>query len=273
MLDKKQIKSASTKILFFGDVIGALGRQAVKDIIPKWQKKYKPNVIIANAENLAHGKGVTPKTLQEIRAAGVQILTGGNHIWAKSDLNEIAEQGEFNIACPANDYRTPQKYFHQTININSQKLIIVALMGQVFIEDENLSNPFHRIDELLSKFPSNANIIIDMHAEATSEKRAMGFYLDGKVSAVLGTHTHVPTADAQILAKGTGYITDIGMVGAYYSVLGIKPEIIIDKFLTETHIRHELPETGQIEINAVLLEVDNQTHQTINIQLLREIVD
>jgi len=261
------------KILFFGDVVGALGRKAVKDIIPQWQKKYKPDLIIANIENLAHGKGVTPKTLQDICDAGVQILTGGNHIWAKSDLNEIAEQSEFKIACPANDSRAPQKYFYQSIDINDQKLIIVSLMGRVFIEDENLSNPFHRIDELLNKFPNNANIIVDMHAEATSEKRAMGFYLNGKVSAVLGTHTHVPTADAQILSKGTAYITDVGMVGAYYSVLGIKPAVIIDKFLTETHIRHELPETGQIEINAVLLELDNKTHQTTNIKLLRKIID
>ena len=138
--------------------------------------------------------------------------------------------------------------------------------------ETTLTNPFTEIDYLLTKIPKNSNIIIDLHAEATSDKRAMGLYLDGRVSAVLGTHTHVPTADAQILDKGTGYLTDIGMVGAYPSVLGVKADIIIEKFLTATKIRHDLPTSGQIEVNAVLLEIDNKTHQTTDIKLLREII-
>ncbi|PIR07300.1 MAG: metallophosphoesterase [Candidatus Komeilibacteria bacterium CG11_big_fil_rev_8_21_14_0_20_36_20] len=264
---------AKSKIIFLGDVVGSLGRQAVKEVLPQWQKKYRPDIVIANIENLAHGKGVTIKTLQNMRDAGVGIFTGGNHIWAKHDLNELASETDFAICCPANDSRTPQKYLYQITKINNQKWVVVALIGRTFMEDDNSSNPFLKIDKILPKLPPNANIIIDLHAEATSEKRAMGFYLDGKVSAVLGTHTHIPTADAQILPKGTGYLTDVGMIGPYYSVLGIKTEIIIDKFLTDTHIRHELPETGQIEINAVLLEIDNQTHHTNKIRLMREVID
>lgn len=265
---------AKTKILFFGDISGALGRQGVKTMAPKWQKKYRPDIIIANVENLAHNKGVTLKTLQEISDAGVTIFTGGNHIWKKYELDKLARETDYKIAAPANDSRCPQKYLYQVVDVNDTKLAVINLNGQTFMDNETtLSNPFTVIDKLLGQIPKNANILIDMHAEASSDKRALGLYLDGRVTAVVGTHTHIPTADAQILDKGTGYITDIGMVGAYPSVLGIKSEIIIEKFLTETKIRHDLPTSGQIEVNAVLLEIDNSSHQTKSIKLLREIIN
>lgn len=261
-----------TTIIFLGDISGSLGRQAIKEIVPVWQKKYHPDLFLANVENLAHNKGVTIKTLQEIKEAGIDIFTSGNHIWAKYDISDLAKETDFALVCPANDSRTPIKFKQQIIEVNKTKLIVLNLSGQTFMEDEHISNPFHKIDNILEALPANINIILDFHAEATSEKRAMGFYLDGRVSAVIGTHTHIPTADAQILDKGTGYITDIGMVGAFPSVLGIKQDIIIDKFLTESNIRHDLPESGQIEINAVLLEIDNKTHQTNKIELLRTII-
>ena len=264
----------STKVLFFGDISGSLGRKGVKDISPLWQKKYRPDIIIANVENLAHNKGVTPKTLQEVSGAGVKIFTGGNHIWKKYELDKLAEETNYQIAAPANDSRCPQKYLFQISEVNGTKLVVINLNGRTFMDNETtLANPFTEINYLLTKRPNDSNIIIDLHAEATSDKRAMGLYLDGRVSAVLGTHTHVPTADAQILDQGTGYITDIGMVGAHPSVLGVKADIIIEKFLTETKIRHDLPTSGQIEVNAVLLEIDNKTHQTKKIKLLREIIN
>jgi len=274
MPDKKPIESDSTKILFFGDVSGTLGRQGVKEMIPIWKKKYHPDIIIANVENLAHNKGLTLKTMAEMDKAGVEVFTGGNHIWKKYEIDKLAKETDYKIAAPANDSRCPEKYLFQIVEIKGTKLVIINLNGQTFMDNETtLSNPFIKIDKLLSQIPKKANIIIDLHAEATSDKRAMGLYLDGRVSAVLGTHTHIPTADAQILANGTGYLTDIGMVGAYPSVLGIKQEIIIEKFLTETKIRHDLPTTGQIEINAVLLEIDNNNHKTTDIKLLREIIN
>lgn len=262
-----------TTIIFFGDVVGSLGRQALNKMATVWKTKYQADVLIANIENLAHGKGVTDKTLKEVQNTGIQIFTGGNHIWSKSDLHELADTTDFKIAAPANDSRTPQKYLYQTIDLVGQKLTVINLVGRTFIEDETLSNPFLAIDKLLEKIAKDSLVVVDMHAEATSEKMAMGFYLDGRVSAILGTHTHVPTADAQILAKGTGYITDIGMVGPYPSVLGIKQDIIIQKFLTDDKIRHELPDSGQIEVNAVLLEIDNRTKKTTRLELLREIID
>ena len=259
------------KIIFLGDITGSLGREAVQEIIPKWKKEYQPDIILANVENLAHGKGVTEKTLRAIEKAGVEIFTGGNHIWDKEDLNNLARNTDFALACPANDYRTPKKFIYQEKEINGQKLVIINLMGRVYMDEDNIENPFFTIDKLLKKIPENSNIIIDLHAEASSEKRALGFYLDGKVATLIGTHTHIPTADAQILEKGTGYITDIGMTGPYNSVLGIEPEIIIKKFLTEEKIKHELPTTGKIEINAVLLEISN--NKTESIKLLREIIN
>ncbi|MBT4516624.1 MAG: YmdB family metallophosphoesterase [Candidatus Komeilibacteria bacterium] len=273
MPDKKLIKSDLTKILFFGDVSGTLGRQGIKKMAPLWKEKYQADIIIANVENLAHNKGLTLKTMAEMAEAGVEMFTGGNHIWKKYEIEKMAKETDYKIAAPANDSRCPEKYLFQITEVNGAKLAVINLNGRTFMEHETtLSNPFIKIDKLLSQIPKNTNIIIDMHAEATSDKRAMGLYLDGRVSVVLGTHTHIPTADAQILEKGTGYLTDIGMVGAYPSVLGIKQEIIIEKFLTESRIRHDLPTTGQIEVNAVLLEIDNHSHKTTDIKLLREII-
>jgi 2',3'-cyclic-nucleotide 2'-phosphodiesterase len=274
MPDKTTPQRGITKILFFGDISGTLGRQGIKDTLAIWKKKYQADIVIANVENLAHNKGLTLKTMAEMDEAGVEIFTGGNHIWKKYELDKFAVETDYKIAAPSNDSRCPEKYKFQVVDVNGTDLAIINLNGQTFMENETtLSNPFKHIDRLLSQIPKNANIIVDMHAEATSDKRALGLYLDGRVSAVLGTHTHIPTADAQILEQGTGYLTDIGMVGAYPSVLGIKQEIIIEKFLTEAPIRHDLPTSGQIEVNAVLLEIDNKTHKTTDIKSLREIIN
>lgn len=274
-LEKKELLSMpnnTLKIIFFGDVVGSLGREAVKRILPEWRKIYQPDLFIANIENLAHGKGVTLRTVEEIKACGVQIFTGGNHIWSKENIEDIASSTKFPIALPANDSRAPQKYHWQEIKIKDKKIIVFNLSGRTFMKDDDLSNPFLKADELIKKFKNNISIL-DFHAEASSEKRALGLYLDGRVSAVLGTHTHVPTNDAQILEKGTGYLTDIGMIGSYPSVIGVKSEIIIEKFINDTpNGRHEFSETGQIEINAVLLEIDKASHKTVLIQNLRQIL-
>jgi polar amino acid transport system substrate-binding protein len=259
------------KIIFFGDIVGSLGRTAVKEIVPVWQKKYQPDLMIANIENLAHGKGITLRTLQDISQTGIPLFTGGNHIWAKEQIEDIDSAEKFPIAFPANDSRTPKKYLSQSVEIDGQKITVINLNGRTFMLDDTLSNPFLAADKFVKKHKDDI-IIVDFHAEATSEKRALGLYLDGKVSAVLGTHTHVPTNDAQILKSGTGYITDVGMIGAYPSVIGVDSQVIIDKFVTEQQIRHQYPDSGQIELNAVLLEIDRDSKKTIAIQNLREIL-
>ncbi len=263
----------SLKIIFLGDVVGSLGRKAVQKILPVWRNQYQPDLIIANIENLAHGKGITVKTLREIKKTGIDLFTGGNHIWAKEAIEDIEKEETIPLAFPANDSRSLDRYRWQSKKINGQNIVIVSLSGRTFMKDDTVSNPFLYFDQLLLQLPPDSIIIIDFHAEATSEKRAFGLYVDGQVSAVIGTHTHVPTNDAQILAKGTGYLTDVGMIGPYPSVIGVKPEIIIHKFLTDNNLRHDYADSGQIEVNAVILEVDSQTKKTLAINNLRVILD
>lgn len=256
------------KILFFGDVVGSIGRQGIKNILPAWRKKYKPDLVIANIENLAHGSGLTQKTVTDIEECGIQIYTGGNHIWRKEELTNFLD---LKIATPINDVRTLPEHRYQKIEIKGASITVVNLMADSLNKDETISNPFTFMQDLLPELDGQI-IVVDIHAEFTSEKRGIGFLLDGKATAVIGTHTHVPTADAQILPGGTGYITDVGMVGAFHSSIGIDKDLMLQKFLTGEKITHELPEPSQIEINALLLEVDKDSKKTTKIQHLREII-
>lgn len=274
---------SKVKIIFFGDVMGKIGRKAVTQIIPVWKKTYSPDILIANVENLAHGKGVTDKTLQEMVDAGINIMTSGNHVWRKEDANYLSQKPQYNLVTPHNDPRTPAGQGYGLYTFANTKIFIGNLLAEsgmvlVGLEDSpenNVTSPFKAMDELLKlKEYKEADIsLIDFHSEYTSEARALGWYLDGKISAVLGTHTHIPTADAQILPEGTGYITDIGMVGAYESVLGIEKDTIVDRFINNSKIIFKAPETGNAEINAVYMEIDTKTKKTIEIKLLREIVE
>ena len=186
----------------------------------------------------------------------------------------MSEETDYKLATAINDVRTPDKYRQQTVNVNGTDLIVINLQGQTFVEyqDEQISNPFHKIDEALKSLPQDANILIDLHAEATSDKRAMGLYLDGRVSAVLGTHTHVPTADAQILENGTGYITDVGMTGSFDSVIGIKKDIALKRFLTLMPHKLEVAK-GLSGINAVVVEIDEETGRSLHIYRIQQIID
>lgn len=260
------------KILFFGDVVGKIGRQALKKIIPQLKKKLAPDFIIANAENLAHGIGITAKTLQEVREAGVDFFTSGNHIWKKEEANEILEKDK-DIIRPAN-YAKKSGRGWQLVKIKNYSLLLINLMGRTFIEEE-LKNPFQIVEEILAANQDKklAGVIVDFHAEATSDKIAMGWHLAGRVSAVIGTHTHIPTADAKILPQGTAYVTDIGMVGATDSVLGVVKENILAKFVKETAKVHEIPEKGNCLVNAVLITINPKTGQAINIKRIdKEII-
>jgi len=262
------------KILFFGDIVGKIGRKAMAKALPELKEKYQPDVVIANVENLAHGKGVTAKTLTEVKEAGVDLLTSGNHVWKKEDVAKaICESGTC-LVTPTNDPRTPKGQGYKVLKIGELKLFVVNLLGRVFINEEDLRCPFKEIDQILGEQNTkdfNA-IIVDLHAEATSEKIAMGWYLDGKISAVLGTHTHVPTADYKILPQGTGYVTDVGMVGPVESVLGVKKDIIIEKFLTDSAIVFKIPEAGEVEINAIYLEIDDKTKFATKIEKVYTII-
>lgn len=257
------------KILFFGDVVGKIGRRALKKVLPGLKKKYKPDLVIANGENLAHGLGVTKKTLKEMKEIGVNFLTSGNHIWNKKEINEIFNDPEYKdfIIRPANWPEGAPGEGAKLLKVGKFSILVINLMGRVFIE-EDLDCPFKKTDEILSQYQDkkiNA-LLVDFHAEATSEKVALGWYLDGRVSAVLGTHTHVGTIDAKILPKGTAHLVDVGMVGAKDSVIGQKKEEVLAGFLTQLPQTFEPPEKGEAIVNGVYLEIDPKTKKAKKIK-------
>lgn len=259
------------KILFIGDIVGKPGRKILRQILPIWKEKYNPDVIIVNVENLAHGKGVTLSTLAEIEALGADCMTSGNHIYKKSTFVEECFEKYPQLIRPANFsnslvghgyYRLAKENGSKGGNggNGAQQYLVINLNGQVFMEnqfDGAIDNPFLTIDRVLSSESQKGDIIlVDFHAEATSEKMAMGYYLDGRVSAVIGTHTHVATADARVLSSGTAYITDAGMTGTINSVIGVKKENVLRKFLNpEEKFVNELEEEGALQINGVLMEI------------------
>jgi hypothetical protein len=265
------------KIIFFGDICGEPGRLAVKTRLPKLIEQERPDLILANVENLAHGKGVTVKTLEQLIRIGVNAFTSGNHIFSKKDLSvETFEKYPDLIVRPANFPSTYPGKTAITVETGKGKVLVGNFMGQVFMErqfPEPVSSPFAGVNDWLpKKLNDYAAILIDFHAEATSEKKAFGYYLDGKVSAVLGTHTHVPTADATVLSGGTAYITDVGMCGAADSILGVKKEQSLKRFLTGEWAAFEIPEDPEVvELSYVIIEVDETSGKSNNIRSFREI--
>ncbi|NMB48438.1 TIGR00282 family metallophosphoesterase [Candidatus Kuenenbacteria bacterium] len=255
------------KILFFGDVVGKLGRRALAEILPKYQKKYKPDLIMANGENLAHGVGVTADTLGEVLEAGIDLVTTGNHVFAKSGAEEIFTNFENKIIRPANyPEGLPGRGF-ATLKINDKRVCVINLNGRVFMR-ENFEDPFRTFDsvEKLLKIGKSDIVLVDFHAEATSEKSAFGWYVDGRASVVFGTHTHVPTNDIKILPQGTAIVSDVGMVGDRDGVIGVEKEGPLNLFLTQVPTRFEYAEEGTAQINAVIVKVDEKSGRATEIQ-------
>jgi len=258
---------AELGFLFIGDIIGRPGRQALKKKLPVLVEKYAPAFVAANAENAAGGAGITEEIGRELLAL-VDVLTSGNHVWDKKEGISYLDR-EPRLLRPANyPPRNPGKGAYVLEGKEGWKAAILNLQGRVFMEP--LDCPFRAADEEVEKLRAvTPLIIVDFHAEATSEKQALGWYLDGRVSAVIGTHTHVPTADERILPGGTAYITDVGMVGGRDSVIGIQREQALARFLTARPQRFE-PEKSGIFFSAVYIEVDPQTGRALSIR--REMV-
>ncbi|MGE5298255.1 MAG: YmdB family metallophosphoesterase [Acidobacteriaceae bacterium] len=268
------------KILFFGDVVGEPGRKCVKKVLPKLIEQHAPDLVLANVENLAHGKGVTVKTVEELMRAGVQGFTSGNHIYSKKELSEeVFKKYPDKIVRPFN---IPDTYEGQTaisIETKKGKVLVGNFIGQVFMErqfHDPISSPFAGVDSWIAQHrpEDHAASFIDFHAEATSEKVALGYHLEGRVTVLVGTHTHIPTADAKILPGGTAYITDVGMCGAAGSVLGVKKELSMERFLTENRVAFDLPEdVSRVEASYVIIEADEKNQKALNIKAFHEIVD
>lgn len=252
------------KVFFLGDVIGKPGRKAVEQFI----KKSDSDFFIINGENLAGGIGITPKTALEILSYGVDAITTGNHVWKKKEIIPFLME-EQRVLRPLNYPRGTPGFGYGLFKKNNKSIYVVNLEGRVFMN--HLECPFRSIEELLNEIGegSDVPIIIDFHAEATSEKIAMGWFLDGKVSAVIGTHTHVQTSDYKILPNGTGYITDAGMTGSINSVIGMDKKAVLEKFITLLPQKYEVGKED-VEVQGVALTIDSQTKRCLKIEAIRE---
>jgi len=224
-------------VVYFGDIFGKPGRKAIRHVLPDIMQKHKPDFLIGNAENLAGGKGVNKRSFNEMRELGFDLLTSGNHIWDNKEVLSLFETTD-RIIRPANFPEPPRERCpgkgHLLLEKNGERLLVINLMGRVFMDA--IECPFIEADRILAQQRSPVAILVDMHADATSEKYAMGWHLNGRVSAVVGSHSHVQTADEHILPGGTAYITDVGMTGAFGSVIGMKPEEVIRRFMTKRRV-------------------------------------
>ncbi|OGY30872.1 MAG: hypothetical protein A3C02_01755 [Candidatus Andersenbacteria bacterium RIFCSPHIGHO2_02_FULL_45_11] len=261
------------KFLIFGDVVGTLGRKVITQELPTLREEHGIDAVIVNIENMAHGRGISPDTMKETSVWKAFAFTTGDHAWDNTQGIDILSDPNVPVVRPANYPGQVPGRGYVVLQAGAFEVAVINLQGQVMFKNHP-NNPFHTLDEILQK-PDVARAaikLIDFHAEATSEKRGLGWYADGRVSAIWGTHTHVPTADAQILPKGTGYITDVGMNGAYESSLGMDNKAPLKQFLNQLRSKMEPPETGSMELNAIMLEIDPSTGKTIAIAQIRRIV-
>ncbi len=262
------------KILFIGDINGKIGREAVAKILPPLKKKLQPDLVIANAENSAHGSGITEDIVKELLGSGIDWLTSGDH--ALKRTGQLGLYDKYPIVRPANfPPGVPGRGFAIIPMGGKKNILLINLIGRVFMHMD-YDCPFRKLDEILANSDLHKKnisaIITDMHAEATSEKTAFGYYADGRISAVLGTHTHIMTADHRVTDKGTAYITDVGMVGAADSCLGVDKENIIKTFLTQIKLPHVIPEKGKAIFSAVLVDVDEKTNKAKAIEPITKYV-
>ncbi|MBW7473221.1 TIGR00282 family metallophosphoesterase [Paenibacillus oenotherae] len=253
-------------VLFIGDIVGNVGRTAVKKVLPSLISKYNPHIVIANGENAAAGRGITAAIVKELFDAGVHGITMGNHTWDNKDIFEWIDD-QPRLVRPANFSEEAPGQGAAVIKANGKELAIINLQGRTFLPP--IDCPFRKADELIEEMRSKTKcILVDFHAEATSEKIAMGWYLDGSVSLVVGTHTHVQTNDDRILPSGTAYLTDVGMVGPMDGVLGMERTAVIHKFKTQLPTRFVVDE-GNWHFHAVLVDIDESTGSAKRIQKIR----
>ncbi len=253
------------RILAVGDVCGSIGCEFVHKVLPSLKKEKAIDVVIINGENSADGNGITPFSADYLFSLGADIITGGNHSLRRQEIYDYLDNNDFCLR-PHNLKDAPGKGYC-LLDLGRTQIAVINLSGKIYLDRLSATCPFKAADELIEKAKTDGAkiIIVDFHAEATSEKRALGLYLDGKVSAVYGTHTHVQTADSQILQSGTGYITDIGMTGPIDSVLGVKKEIIINRLKDNDQSKFMLAD-GKCMLNGCIFEIDENTGKTVSVE-------
>lgn len=256
------------RVLLIGDIFGRPGRDIVRKLLPDYRKANGIDLAIANGENASAGRGCTAENFHEILASGVDVVTMGDHIWDKKELLDVIDKTDF-LVRPANYPDTAPGRGATIVQINRKPVAIMNLQGRVFMQPP-LDCPFRKADALLPKLREQTPLIfVDFHAEATSEKVAMGWYLDGRVTAVVGTHTHVPTDDVQVLPNGTGFVTDLGITGPVDSVIGMNKDDVLKRFLEAVFVPFTIPKTGRVHLNAVLVDADETTGKARAISRVR----
>jgi 2',3'-cyclic-nucleotide 2'-phosphodiesterase len=261
----------SVRILMLGDVVGAAGRTVFQRYIGRLKKEEKIDAVILNGENSAHGVGITPRIVQFFKDNGVDVITSGNHIWHKKEIFPYLSNNH-DLLRPANYPSGVPGTGIMTFSCHQQLVAVINLQGRVFMR-EDLDCPFRAMDTMLTFLRDKTKlIVVDFHAEATSEKQALAAYLDGKVTAVLGTHTHVQTADERILPQGTAYITDCGMAGAVNSLLGMEPAPIIQRFLTQMPVKFSVDMRPPYRLEGVIIEADSLSGRAMSIKRV-QIID
>ncbi len=251
------------RVLFIGDIIGEPGRKMVRAHMRQLTEKYEPELVVANGENAAGGFGITPEIAEELFSLGIDVLTSGNHIWDKKEIEPYLTKQD-RLIRPANYPDANPGYGSVVMSTRAGKAAVLNLEGRVFMSD--LEDPFRVGEREIEKLKKETPVVIvDFHAEATSEKIALGWHLDGKASAVIGTHTHIQTADERILTAGTAFITDVGMTGPTDSVIGVKKEQAIARFLYQRPHRFEIPK-GPVHLNAVFVQIDGKTGKADSIE-------
>lgn len=253
------------RIACFGDIVGRPGREALRALLPVVKKEHNPDLVLANVENLAHGFGITPKTVEEVFEAGVDICTSGNHIWKNAKGVELLAKKPDNILQPANAKNDIGRG-HTVLEIRGVTVVVINLLGEVFMKDE-VEPPFQTFDALYNNYGPEAVYIVDLHAEATGEKHAFAHYVDNRATLVYGTHTHVQTADERLLPGGTAYITDLGHSGAFNSSLGMDTNLVLKKIVEGMRVSLEPPsEVKELVLRGIIVEVNEETKTAENIE-------
>lgn len=254
------------RILCIGDVVGSIGCRFLRSKLPRLKRDKNINLVIANGENSSDGNGITPTSAKFLFESGVDVITTGNHAFRRKESYEFYDN-EKNIIRPANfPEGTTPGYGSCIIDMGKYQVCVINLMGTMFMD--MLDCPFKKADKLIEKYKDYKIKIVDFHAETTSEKQAMAYYLDGKVSAIFGTHTHTQTADEIILENGTGFITDVGMTGTIHSILGVQPELVIKKFIEKMPVRFDLAD-GNCRMDCIIFDIEEKTGRTKSVERLR----
>lgn len=258
------------RILYIGDIVAEPGRKAVAELLPALKDQYQPDLILANGENTTHGRGMNRAHYDYLRSLGIDGFSSGDHIWHVEDFVQELNNPEIMVARPANYVDAPGRGFLD-FTVKGKRVRLINLMGRTFMGN-NVDSPFHTFDRLLNEQPKPDLLLVDFHAEATSEKRCLAEYIDGRAQLVVGTHTHVPTADAQILPSGTAFITDLGMVGPKDSSLGADKNAALKNFLTGLPWRYTVS-AGQCELGAAFATIDFDSKKATHIEHIRRFTE